>query len=132
MKNIFKILLGTGLAIALNSCGTVQDPYGNNRPGNVVIYRSNDGVVYRRGEIYRDRNGNVYQNGRIIRSGDIYGRPGIIPGNRNSTAYYPNQYRADQFKNNNRNDRWKNDDHHDRMNRNHNKDKNDKYRGHND
>lgn len=99
MNNLFKILLGTGLALALNSCGTTQDVYGNNNPNNYPnngtnngnVYRANDGQVYRRGDVYRDRNGNVYQNGRIIRTGDVYGNPGILTRNGNQTVYYPNQ-----------------------------------------
>ncbi|MGA9212869.1 MAG: hypothetical protein WBY99_09275, partial [Kaistella sp.] len=93
MNNLFKIILGAGLAITLSSCSTTQNPYGNNYPNNGTVYRTNDGQVYRRGDIYRDRNGNVYQNGRIIRTGDVYGQPGILGRNGNKTIYYPNQNR---------------------------------------
>lgn len=100
MNNLFKIILGAGLAITLTSCGATQDVYENNpntypnkRTNNGTVYRANDGQVYRRGDIYRDRNGNVYQNGRIIRTGDVYGNPGILGRNGNQTVYYPNQNR---------------------------------------
>lgn len=94
MKNLFKILISTGLMVLVTACGAVQDPYRNNdqnRNGNV--YRANDGVVYRRGEVYRDRNGTVYQNGRVIKTGDVYGNPGILTGNRNGDIYYPRNNR---------------------------------------
>ena len=105
MNNLSKILLGAGLAVTLASCGAVQDQYGNNGnnypnngnnypnngTNNGTVYRANDGQVYRRGEVYRDRNGNVYQNGRVVRTGDVYGRPGILSKNGNQTVYYPNQ-----------------------------------------
>ena len=100
MNNLFKILLGAGLAITLASCSAIQDPYGNNTntyPNNGTnngnVYRANDGQVYGRGDVYRDRTGNVYQNGRIIRTGDVYGNPGILGRNGNQDVYYPNQNR---------------------------------------
>lgn len=100
MNNLFKILLGAGLAVTLTSCGTTQDVYGNspnnypnNGSNNGKVYRANDGQVYGRGDVYRDRNGNVYQNGRVIRTGDVYGSPGILGRNGNQTVYYPNQNR---------------------------------------
>ncbi|WHF51725.1 hypothetical protein QGN23_00220 [Chryseobacterium gotjawalense] len=109
MKNLFKIILGAGLAITLTSCGTTQNPYGNNYPNNYPnngsnngtvyragdgqVYRAGDGQVYRRGEVYRDRNGNVYQNGTVIRTGEVYGQPGILGRDGNQTVYYPNQNR---------------------------------------
>lgn len=86
MNNLFKIVLGAGLALALTSCGTANDAYGNNYPtngtNNGTVYRANDGQIYRRGEVYKDRNGNVYQNGRIIRT-----------NNGNQNVRYSNQYR---------------------------------------
>ena len=99
MNNLSKILLGAGLAVTLVSCGAVQDQYGNNNgntypnngTNNGTVYRANDGQVYRRGDVYRDQNGNVYQNGRVVRTGDVYGRPGILSKNGNQTVYYPNQ-----------------------------------------
>jgi len=85
MKNLFKIFVAAGLAFTMTSCGTANDVYGNNYPNNYpnngTVYRTSDGTVYRQGDVYRDRNGNVYQNGRIIRTGDIYGRPGILSRN---------------------------------------------------
>lgn len=98
MNNVFKIVLGAGLAVTLASCSS-QNTSGNHYPADYpnngnnrgTVYRANDGVTYRRGEVYRDRNGNVYQNGRIIRVGDVYGRPGIL--GKNQTVYYPNQNR---------------------------------------
>lgn len=76
MKSIFKIILASGLAFTLASCGALNDPYGNNYPNNYpnngTVYRSPDGTVYRQGDVYRDRNGNVYQNGRVISSGGVY------------------------------------------------------------
>lgn len=100
MNNLFKILLGTGLAVTLTSCGATQDVYGNNPnnypnngTNNGKVYRANDGQIYGRGDVYRDRNGNVYQNGRVIRTGDIYGQPGILGRNGDQTVYYPNQNR---------------------------------------
>ncbi|MDQ0477183.1 hypothetical protein [Chryseobacterium sp. MDT2-18] len=97
MKNLFKILLGAGLAVTLTSCGATQNPYGNSYPNdgvnNGTVYRAGDGQVYRRGEVYRDRNGNVYQNGTVIRTGDVYGQPGVLGRNGNQTVYYPNQNR---------------------------------------
>lgn len=98
MKTLFNIILGTGLALTLASCGTTNDAYGNNYPTNRYptngtndgrVYRANDGAVYRQGEVYRDRSGNVYQNGRVVRTGDVTGNPGILGGNTN-TVYYPN------------------------------------------
>ena len=98
MKNTLKIVALSGLAFVLTSCGTANDIYGNNPnsyptngTSNGSVYRANDGQVYRRGEVYRDRNGNVYQNGRVIRTGDVYGNPGILGRNSNQTVYYPNQ-----------------------------------------
>ena len=98
MKNTLKIVALSGLAFVLTSCGTANDIYGNNPNSyptngnnNGSVYRANDGQVYRRGEVYRDRNGNVYQNGRVIRTGDVYGNPGILGRNSNQTVYYPNQ-----------------------------------------
>lgn len=101
MNTILKILIGTGMAISLASCGATQDPYGNNNgntyPGNRTndgsIYRTNDGQVYRKGEVYRDSKGNVYQNGRIIRTGDVYGQPGILGRNGDRVGIYPTQNR---------------------------------------
>lgn len=98
MTNLFKILLGSGLALTLVSCGAVNDNYGNNYPNNGnsyprngtnngTVYRAPDGKVYGRNEVYRDRQGTVYQNGRIIRTGDPTGNPGILRGNQ--TVYYP-------------------------------------------
>lgn len=100
MKNLFKIVAAAGLAFTMASCGAANDVYGNNYPNNPnggvyrtpdgTVYRTPDGTVYRQGDVYRDRNGNVYQNGRVVRSGDVYGRPGIITGtNRNQDVYYP-------------------------------------------
>ena len=120
MNNLSKILLGAGLAVTLASCGAVQDPYGNNNGNNYpnngnnypnngsnngTVYRANDGQVYRRGEVYRDRNGNVYQNGRVVRTGDVYGRPGVLSRNGNQTVYYPNDNRRVN-PNNRDNDRY--------------------------
>lgn len=99
MRNLFNIIIGSGLALALSSCGTQNDAYGNNYPNNRyptngtnsgTVYRANDGAVYRRGEVYRDRSGNVYQNGRVIRTGDVTGNPGILGGNSTNGVYYPN------------------------------------------
>lgn len=157
MKNIFKIMLTSGLALTLTSCGVMNDPFGNNNPNNYPnnypqgypndgrVYRSPDGSVYRQGEVYRDRSGNVYQDGRVIRSGDVYGRPGVLSGNggavypRNNQNLPPGQakkvyggsakdYAPGQVKKRNGNwdnDRWDDDDHK------HNKNKNKKYKNKN-
>lgn len=95
MKNFFKILLSSGLALTLTSCGTMGETYGNNYPNQYPsnrypqggVYRAGDGTVYRQDEVYRDRNGNVYQNGRVVRTGDVYGRPGIISRSGNYPVY---------------------------------------------
>ena len=92
MKNLFKIIAAAGLAFTLASCGTANDVYGNNYPNdypNGGVYRTPDGTVYRQGDVYRDRNGNVYQNGRVVRTGDVYGRPGVLTRNGDNTRYYP-------------------------------------------
>ena len=84
MKSLFKIVAAAGLAFTLASCGTANDVYGNNYPNNYPnggVYRTPDGTVYRQGDVYRDRNGNVYQNGRVVRTGDVYGRPGVLTRN---------------------------------------------------
>ncbi len=93
MKNLFKIMLGAGLAITLTSCAS-SNPYGNNYPNQYPnqypqggVYRAGDGTVYRQGEVYRDRNGTVYQNGRVLRRGDVAGRPGILSRNGNYPVY---------------------------------------------
>ncbi len=98
MKNIVKIFALSSITLMLASCGTTNDVYGNNpnnypnnRTNNGTVYRASDGQVYNRGDVYRDRDGNVYQNGRVIRTGDIYGNPGILGRNGNQTVYYPNQ-----------------------------------------
>ncbi len=93
MKNLLKIAAVAGLAFTMASCGTANDAYGNNYPnrypaGNGGVFRTPDGGTYRTGEIYRDRNGNVYENGRVVRTGDVYGRPGIL--GRDNTVYNPN------------------------------------------
>lgn len=94
MKNILKIVALSSLTFMLASCGTASDVYGNNpnnRTNNGNVYRAGDGQVYNRGEVYRDRTGNVYQNGRVIRTGDVYGNPGILGRNgNNNQVYYPN------------------------------------------
>ncbi len=91
MKNLLKIIGVAALAFTMASCGAVNDPYGNNYPTNYpnngTVYRAGDGTVYRQGEVYRDRNGNVYQNGRIIRTGDVYGQPGILSRSGNYPVY---------------------------------------------
>lgn len=138
MKNLFKIIAAAGLAFTLASCGAANDVYGNNYPNNYPnggVYRTPDGTVYRQGDVYRDRNGNVYQNGRVVRTGDVYGRPGVLTRNGDNTRYYPrnNQklppgqakkiyggnakdYAPGQVKkrngnwNNNRNEDWRYDD----------------------
>ena len=102
MTNLFKILLSTGLALTLASCGAMNDTYGNNYPNNGNnyprngsnngnVYRAPDGNVYGRNEVYSDRQGNIYQNGRVVRTGDVRGNPGILNGNRNQNVYYPNR-----------------------------------------
>ena len=121
MANLYKILLGTGLAITLVSCGALGDNNGNNYPNNrnnypnnrnnypnngnnnQTVYRANDGQVYRRGEVYRDRNGTIYQNGRVVQTGDVRGNPGILVRNGNNKVYYPkqNQRQRSQRKQNN-------------------------------
>lgn len=99
MKNLLKIAALSSLAFILASCGSINDAYGTNNSNNYPnypnnnggVYRTSDGNVYRQGDVYRDRSGNVYQIGRIIRSGDVYGRPGVIVQNGNSNnVYYPN------------------------------------------
>lgn len=95
MKNIFNIMLISGLTLTMVSCGAVNDGYGNNNGTNYPnnngsVYRAGDGAVYGRNEVYRDRNGNVYQNGSVLRRGDVYGQPGILGRNGNQTVYYPN------------------------------------------
>ena len=96
MKNIFNILLISGMSLTLASCGAMSDGLGGTNTGtnypnnNGDVYRAGDGAVYGRNEVYRDRNGNVYQNGRVIRQGDVYGQPGILGRNGNQTVYYPN------------------------------------------
>ncbi|WP_447951243.1 hypothetical protein [Chryseobacterium koreense] len=98
MKQILKIWAVAGLAFTLASCAATNDPYATNYPnnypstypGNGPVFRAPDGAVYRQGDVYRDRNGNVYQNGRVIQTGDVYGQPGILGRNGNSTVYYPN------------------------------------------
>ena len=94
MKNLFKIMAVAGLAFTLASCGAANDPYGTNYPNYPTndgrVFRAPDGTVYRSGDVYRDRDGNVYQNGRVIRTGDVYGNPGILGRNGNNTVYYPN------------------------------------------
>lgn len=100
MKSILKIMTLTGLAFTLASCGSVNDPYGSNDPygyptnypNDGSVYRAPDGTVYRRGDVYRDRNGNVYENGRVVRTGDVYGQPGIL-GGRTGQVYYPDANR---------------------------------------
>ncbi len=89
MKKLLKIAALAGLVFTMASCGTANDAYGNNRypAGNGGVFRTPDGGTYRTGEVYRDRNGNVYENGRVVRTGDVYGRPGIL--GRNNTVYYP-------------------------------------------
>ncbi|UFK98400.1 lipoprotein [Kaistella faecalis] len=92
MKNLFKIIAAAGLAFTLASCGAANDVYGNNYPNNYPnggVYRTPDGTVYRQGDVYRDRNGNVYQNGRVVRTGDVYGRPGIITRSGDNRGNYP-------------------------------------------
>ena len=95
MKNIFNILLISGISLTLASCGAVNDGFGGTNTGrnypnnNGGVYRAGDGAVYGTNEVYRDRNGNVYQNGRVIRQGDVYGQPGILGKNGNQTVYYP-------------------------------------------
>ena len=87
MKNLFKIAAMAGLAFTLASCGAANDIYGNNGYPNSYpssgnqVYRAPDGRIYKAGDVYRDRNGNVYQNGRVVRTGDVYGQPGIFGGN---------------------------------------------------
>lgn len=97
MKTFFKILFGAGLAFSLASCDAVQNPttsnYPNSGTNNGRVYKSNDGQVYRTGEIYRDRNGNVFQDGRVIRTGDVYGQPGILNRGANNTVYNSDQNR---------------------------------------
>lgn len=98
MKNAVKIFALSSLTFILASCGTANDIYGNNPNSNRnteknkgTVYRANDGQVYKSGDVYRDRNGNVYQNGRVLRTGDTYGRPGILSKNSKQTVSYPNQ-----------------------------------------
>ncbi|UOE41784.1 hypothetical protein MTP09_03885 [Chryseobacterium suipulveris] len=94
MKSLLKIMAVAGLAFTLVSCAATNDPYGNNYPTNYPnngpVFRAPDGTVYRQGDVYRDRSGNVYQNGRVIRTGDVYGQPGILGRNGSNTVYYPN------------------------------------------
>lgn len=98
MKTILKIMAVAGLAFTMASCGAVNDPSENNDPNNYptnfpndgTVYRAPDGTVYSRGDVYRDRDGNVYQNGRVVRTGDVYGNPGILGRSGNNTVYYPN------------------------------------------
>nr|WP_304343242.1 hypothetical protein [Chryseobacterium koreense] len=96
MKNVLKIMAVAALTFALASCAATNDPYATSYPNNYpypndgAIYRAPDGAVYRRGEVYRDRNGTVYQNGRVIRTGDVFGQPGILGRNGNNAVYYPN------------------------------------------
>ncbi len=94
MKNIFKIILASGLAFTMASCGTMNNPLGNNYPTNYPndgrVYRSPDGNVYRQGDVYRDRNGNVYQNGRVINSGGVYNNP---RGKNQAGTVYPRNNR---------------------------------------
>ena len=94
MKILFKTFLVAGLSVAMVSCSTVPEPYGNTYPNQYPqkgVYRAGDGAVYGQGEVYRDINGNVYKNGRIIRTGDVYGRPGIISREGKSTSYGKNR-----------------------------------------
>lgn len=108
MKSIFRIAAGAALAVTMLSCGAANDPYygnGGNYPGSYPgnypqgrVYRAGDGTVYRAGDVYRDNNGNVYQNGQIIRTGDIYGRPGVISGGSYGNRGYGRQLPPGQAK----------------------------------
>ena len=97
MKNLFKIITAASLGLVMSACGSTNPYYGNQYPNgnyptnNGTVYRAPDGSVYGRNEVYRDRNGNVYQYGRVIRTGDIYGRPGVISRGSTYPVYGNNQ-----------------------------------------
>lgn len=94
MKNLFQILAVASLGFVAVSCGSADPYYGNNGgypTNNGTVYRAPDGTVYGRGDVYRDRNGNVYQNGQVIRTGDIYGQPGILGRGGNYPVYGGNR-----------------------------------------
>ena len=97
MKNLFKILTVASLGLVMVACGSADPYYGNRYPNgsyptnNGTVYRAPDGTVYGRNDVYRDRNGNVYQNGRVVRTGDVYGRPGILQRGGNYPVYGQNQ-----------------------------------------
>lgn len=77
MKNLFKILVPSFIAISLMSCmaTTATDSYGYNDSYNQGYsngymdgyYRSPDGNWYAPGIIYSDYNGNSYRNGNVYR-----------------------------------------------------------------
>lgn len=96
MKNLFKILVPSFLALALTSCiaTTGSDSYAYNdnysqgysdgyRDG---YYQSPDGYWYAPNVVYLDYNNNYYRNGTVYNSGSRNRRNVIISPRRNSLS----------------------------------------------
>jgi len=106
MKNLFKIIVPTVLAIALTSCiaTTATDSYGYNdnysqgysdgyRDG---YYQSPDGYWYAPNAVYLDYNNNYYRNGVVYTSGRRSQNVIISPRRSSLNNQFPSGTRTQQ------------------------------------